>query len=146
MRHDDEDIFYHPRTSRNRTFVRQLVVDSVIFTQNVVMIVLAKDTITSTSRFSASYLIIVIVATVSYLLSMMLKMIFYTQCHPWAKIIKPRTRESFETTTVICSTLFDIKINKFSVKFSKTPPVPPTSATNHDVPKMISIDQNDNGV
>lgn len=120
MRHAEEDTFYHPSTSRKRTFVRQLVVDSIIFAQNITMIVLAKDTVTSTVKFRYSYMVIVIVAGICYSFSMLLKLVFYTQCHPWAKIIKPRPSSSFETSTVICSRLYDVKIKNFSISFVKT--------------------------
>ena len=113
------DTFYHPSTCRKRTFVRQLVVDTTIFAQNIVMIVLAKDTITTTVKFHHSYTIIVIVTGICYTLSMLLKLLFYTQCHPWAKIIKSRPRSPFETTTVVCSKHFDVKFEKFSLKFVK---------------------------
>ncbi len=69
MKHGEEDVFYHPSTSRKRTFIRQLVVDTTIFAQNIIMIVLAKDTITSTVKFRYSYTIIVIVAGICYCVS-----------------------------------------------------------------------------
>ena len=85
-----------------RTFVRQLLVDVILLIQNIVMIVLAKNTVTSSTAFSHAYDVISVVIGVSYVLSMLIKLLFYLYCHPWASIIRPEPGR-WQTSVMILS-------------------------------------------
>lgn len=80
---------YFYKLSTRKTLLRQTLVDLIILAQNVAMIVVAKDTITSTTEFQHAYLVIVFVCLGCYLISMSLKILFYCFCHPWSTLIRP---------------------------------------------------------
>ena len=105
-----EEATYAPPDSRQPTFLRQFLVDSIFFMENVTMIVLAKDTKTF-PRIDKSYNIILYVIIACYLSSLLLKFLYYWYFHPWSAIIKPlktqdeagRNHRIFQLSTMICS-------------------------------------------
>lgn len=85
-----EGASYAASDIRQRTLVRQFVVDAIMLAENIAMLYLAKDTVTSTTSFKSTYWIIVVIAVSCYLAAMCLKFMFYWSCHPWSKLIRPR--------------------------------------------------------
>ena len=84
-----EEASYKPPNERRQTLIRQLIVDFIILIENLTMIVLAKNTVTSTSSFTENFPFCVIVIGICYFSAMFLKFTFYWCCHPWSTLIKP---------------------------------------------------------
>ena len=74
-----------------RTLFKQITVDIIIFIENVIMLCLGMETMTSTTTFTKSYWMVIVIVAISYLTSMTLKILFYCFFHPWNQLIQAHT-------------------------------------------------------
>ena len=124
-----EEAMYVPSDIRQPTAVRQFVVDAFMLIENVAMVSVAKNTVTSTSSYTDAFWIMVAVIGASYTAAMCLKLVYYWSCHPWSTLIKPRrcsdqaTNMSFiETSVVVLSKQVNITAGGSNgVNFSTDP-------------------------
>ena len=77
------------------TLYRQLCVDVIIFVENLIILVLAQYTPTSTETFMNSYWVICLIIVISYSVSIAFKVIFYLYLHPWSLLIKNSANAKF---------------------------------------------------